>query len=101
MSDRTYMQAIIDSNWCEPIGAHGSQAVTTVATLTKPAGANKIMLQALTQNVRYTCDGSTATTTAGFQLKAADPPRTVTVGSKGVMVVAETGTASLQYQWGN
>lgn len=98
---KTYMQAILDAYRFEPVAAHGADSVTTAATLTKPAGANKVLLQALTQNVRYTLDGSTPTTSSGFQLKAGDAPRQIAVdGGITLKVVTETGTASLQYQWG-
>jgi len=85
-----------------PVGAHNSGLdVSSVATLAIPAGADKLMLQAITQNCRYTLDGTAATTSVGFQLKAADPPRVVYVGSDAVIkVIEEAGTAVLQYQFG-
>lgn len=99
---KTYMQAIQDAYRFEPVGAHGSDDVTTAVTLVQPAGANKALLQALTQNVRYTLDGTAPTTSKGFQLKAGDPPRQIIVdGGITLKAIAETGTASLQYQWGH
>lgn len=98
---KTYMQTIQDAYRFEPVGAHGSDDVTTAVTLTQPAGANKALLQALTQNVRYTLDGTTPTTSNGFQLKVGWPPSLIAVdGGITLKAVAETGTASLQYQWG-
>jgi len=98
---KTYMQAIQDAYSFTPVGAHASDNVTTAATLVKPVGANKALLQALTQNVRYTLDGSAPSGSAGFQLKAGDPPRQIAVdGGITLKVITETGTASLQYQWG-
>jgi len=42
-----------------PVGAHSSGAdISSATTLTKEAGANSILIQALTQNVRFTLDGT-------------------------------------------
>lgn len=85
-----------------PRGSHtGGASISSVATITIPAGATQVMLQAITQNVRYTLDGTAATTTLGFQLKAGDPPIIVPVSASTVLkVIEETATASLQYQFG-
>lgn len=84
-----------------PVDAHSSGADISSATpLTPPAGATKLLIQAITQNVRYTLDGTTPTASVGFQLKAGDPPVVIPVGEDtGVKVIQETATASLQYQW--
>lgn len=84
-----------------PNGAHSSGAdISSVATLAIPAGAKKIMIQALTQNVRITLDGTAATTSVGFQLKAGDPPVIFPIGHKmAIKVIEEAATASLQYQF--
>ena len=86
-----------------PIGAHSDGAdVSSAATLTPPTGATKIMMQALTQNVRFTLDGTTPTASAGFQLKAADPPLVIFLrNATTIKVIEESATADLQYQWGN
>jgi hypothetical protein len=55
----------------DPVGAHTRNATLgTVVDLsaTRPAGADKIMIQAEGQNVRYTLDGTTPTVTVGFLL---------------------------------
>lgn len=85
-----------------PLGTHSSGATINVAlVLTIPAGAGKVMMQALTQNVRYTLDGTTPTATLGYQLKAADPPVILALGPRTVItVIEELATASLQYQFG-
>lgn len=76
--------------------------ISTAVELTKPAsGANKILIQALTQNVRYTLDGTTPTANKGFQLKAGDPPTLLFIGTGITLkVIQEAATADLQYQWG-
>lgn len=83
-------------------GAHSSGAtISSATTLTPPAGANRILIQALTQNVRFTLDGTTPTASLGFQLKAGDPPVLISVRDATLKVIEETATASLQYQWGS
>lgn len=72
--------------------------------ITKPAGVNvseqatHIQLQALTQNIRYTIDGSQATATHGFQL-AAGTISLIPVPNGGVSVFEETAGAIVQYQF--
>ncbi len=86
----------------EPRGSHSSGAdISGAVILVRPAGATQIMMQALTQNVRFTLDGTNPTTGLGFQIKAGDPPMIIPVGSSATLkVVQETATASLQFQWG-
>lgn len=85
-----------------PLGAHSSGANIAAATsLTAPARATKLIIQALTQNVRFTLDGTTPTAILGFQIRAGDPPFTIPVApGVTVKVIQEAATASLQYQWG-
>jgi hypothetical protein len=90
----------------QPIGAHqDGLAIATAQTLSLPAGLTasvaKLLIQALSQNVRFTLDGTTPTATKGFQLVAGNPPLIITCGSNTVIkVIEETATADLQYQWG-
>lgn len=88
-------------NPLRPVGAHSSGATISNATvITIPSGARYIRLQALTQNVRYTLDGTTPTTSVGFQLKAGDPPISLWVETGvALTVIQESATASLQYQF--
>lgn len=83
------------------IGAHSSGlAINTATTLSAPANAKRVLIQAITQNVRYTLDGTAPTATLGFQLKASDPPLLIPIGPNTTLkVIEETATASLQYQW--
>lgn len=85
-----------------PVGAHNSGlSISAAQTLTPPAGATKLRLQTLTQAVRYTLDGTTPTTSVGFQLAAAAAPIVIQVTPGTVVrVIQESATASLQYQWG-
>ena len=86
----------------EPVGSHDSDDdISSAATLTKAEGATKIMIQAITQNARITFDGSTPTTSHGFQIVAGNPPIwfPVMVGYN-VKAIEEAATCELQYQWG-
>jgi len=85
-----------------PLGAHSDGAtISSATTLTPPTGATKIMIQALTQNVRFTLDGTAPTASKGFQLKSGDPAMIISIDSTTVLkVIQEAATADLQYQWG-
>lgn len=84
-----------------PVGAHSSGAtISSATTLTPPAGATAILIQVLTQNIRYTLDGTTPTASVGFQLKAGEPATIIPWNDNMTLqVIQETATASLQYQW--
>jgi hypothetical protein len=85
-----------------PLGAHNDGlAISSAVALTVPAGATKLLIQTLTQNVRFTLDGTTPTATKGFQLKATDPPVVIPISTGvAVKVIQEAATADLQYQFG-
>lgn len=83
-----------------PVGAHSSGAtISSATTLTKPTGARKIIIQTLTKNVRFTLDGTTPTTSVGFQILADGAPMIIDVPGVSIKVIEEAATASLQYQW--
>lgn len=71
------------------------------ATVHIPAQARGILMQALTQNVRFTLDGTNPTTGSGFQLKAGDPPLYVELGGSRIIlkVIRETSGAVLEYEF--
>src|SRR5688572_10775987 len=87
----------------KPLGAHiDGTAISSAVILsdTAPAGASKLLIQALTQNIRFTLDGSVPTATTGFQLKAGDPPVLIPYGSGTIItVIEEAASADLQAQW--
>jgi len=60
--------------------------------------ATHIQMQALTQNIRYTIDGSQASATLGFQL-AAGEITLAPVPNNGVSVFEEAAGAIVQYQF--
>lgn len=54
--------------------------VKTVAQLTVPVSALAAQIQADTQNIRYTCDGTTApTNNSGMVLLTTQPPLSITI----------------------
>jgi len=80
---------------------HLSYALSTSpVTLSTPINANGILVQALTQNARFTMDGSAPSSTKGFQLKAGDPPLMIPIET-GITLkwVAETAGVILEYDW--
>jgi hypothetical protein len=86
-----------------PVGSHtANSSLATAVTLTAPSGATKLLIQALTQNVRLTLDNTTPTASVGFQLKAADPAVIIPIsGGTTIKVIEETASGVIQYQWGN
>ena len=85
-----------------PLGAHNdSLVITSAVVLTIAAGATKLLIQTMDQNVRYTLDSTTPTASLGFQLKAGDPP-VIIILEDGITitVIEEAATADLQYQAG-
>jgi hypothetical protein len=63
--------------------------------------ATQVMLQAQTQNVRLTLDGTDPTTSKGFQIKAGDPAVILSVyGGQTLKLIEEATTAVLDYQFG-
>ncbi len=64
----------------------------------KLTDATHLQMQALTQNIRYTIDGTQASATIGFQL-ASGTITTVPVPNDGVSVFEEVAGAVIQYQW--
>ena len=85
-----------------PNGAHNDGLdISSAVALTIPAGATKLLIQALTQNIRFTLDGTTPTATVGFQIVAGDPPLVIPLSSvTTITVIEETATADMQYQFG-
>lgn len=85
-----------------PWGSHNDGLdISSAQVLTIPTGSRKIMIQALTQNVRFTLDSTTPTASKGFQLYAGDPPLVIPIDPTTTFtVIEETATADLQIQFG-
>lgn len=81
----------------------GSQVAVTslsgVQVFTIPHYCAGILIQAFTQNVRLTMDGTTPTSTVGFQLKAGDPAVFIPAPPNTVLrFIEETASANIIYQ---
>lgn len=105
IKQKTWMRGVQEADFhFTPVGSHAEASLSgTVATTPTPAAnATKIMMQAFTQNIRYTLDGSAPDANTGFQLGTALPnkPTIMPISGGTVKVITETGTASFQYQWG-
>ena len=82
-------------------GHQNTSSLSSVVTLTPPAGVTKVLIQAVAKNLRFTVDGTTPTASVGFQLRAGDPPICVELTSEPVKVIQESNGSSLQYCFGN
>lgn len=84
-----------------PLGAHASNgSLASAAVLTAPAGADFLMLQAISQNVRFRLDGVNPTASVGFQLAAGDAITLPVNPGDTLRVIEEAASATIQYQWG-
>lgn len=85
-----------------PIGPHYSNSsLSSAVALSKISNSRYLIVQALTQNVRFTLDGTTPTASLGFRLTAGDPPTIIDMERIGqIKFIEETASASIQYQWG-
>lgn len=85
-----------------PVGDHVSEDdVDAAVTLTPPATANALLIQATAQNVRYTLDGTTPTASVGFLLRSDDQPLVIDLGpGMTIKVIEVAATATVEYQWG-
>jgi hypothetical protein len=83
-----------------PINQHGQlTGLSATKKLDIPAGANAVIAQAITQNVRIMLNGN-ATASAGFQITAGDPAVLYPLGGSGALSVREeTASATLEYQF--
>lgn len=83
-----------------PVGAHISEAAASVKTYAKPGGASGALIQATTQNLRLTLDGTAPTSTLGFQLATSAPPLYIPLaGDEVIKVIQETAGGVVQLQW--
>lgn len=83
-----------------PVGAHTSTTLTgSVTTLSVDSRATGVLIQAETQNVRYTLDGTNPTTSNGFVLTAGADPIIIPKNSDiTIKVLRQTSGAVIQYQ---
>lgn len=84
------------------IGSHVQRSdLSTAQTITLPGGDVTIVMQAITQNIRYTLDGTAPTSSKGFRLSAsATSPSRLEVPENATMkFIEEAATAVLDYQF--
>jgi acetylornithine deacetylase/succinyl-diaminopimelate desuccinylase-like protein len=99
---KTYMQTIQDAYAFNPVGSHGNISLGTAGTaIPVPAGAQSLLVQALDQDVRFVFSSTGSGTATGFVITAdADVLGFGLGGTLGTIhATAESGTASLQYQF--
>lgn len=84
-----------------PVGTHTANAsLGSAVTLTRPEGANAIIVTASGQNVRYTVDGTTPTATTGLLILTTVTPQIIPVADGvTIKVIESAASATLNYQW--
>ena len=99
---------VVTNDVFSPIGGHATETTLSAVKTISPglygitATADKVILQADGQNVRYTLSASsTPTATFGFLLRTTDAPRQIILdGSVTLRVIEAAGGATLQMQFG-
>jgi hypothetical protein len=95
-----YAQPVAIVTPFNPVGAHTTDTtVSTATTITRPDGGNRLLMQCVTQNIRYTLDGTTPTASVGFRLAAGDSVEIVLGAAAVVKVIEETASAVVGWQW--
>ncbi len=86
----------------DPVSSHLQDGTISAATtLVPPPGANKVLVQAVGANVRYTLDGVDPTATFGFVLADGDAPLVIPFGPTTTLkVIEESATAVIDFQFG-
>lgn len=84
-----------------PVGTH--QQITSLSsaqTITVPVGASGILVQALSQNVRFTLDPATVpTVSVGFEIRAGDQAVYIAAASGSIIqFIQEAASANIQWQ---
>lgn len=81
-----------------PVGTHTrNTSIDSAVTLDAPTGAERILIQAESQSIRYRIDSQNPTSTVGFLMKAGDPP--LIIQCKSLRVISASAGASIQYIW--
>lgn len=94
-----------NNNAIAAVGAHTTNSSLSAAvSLTCPANASRILLQAFTQNVRFLFAETTntalvPTASVGFRLLAGERIDLSIPAGTILKVIEETASASIQYQW--
>lgn len=81
-------------------GNHQSLGVAALTSVPLPTGANGLILQAVSQNVRIRLDGIAPAASVGFQIKAGDAPVLLLMqpNSPTLLAIQEAAGAILEVQ---
>jgi hypothetical protein len=84
----------------KPLANHvQNTSLSSVQSLLLPAGANGVLLQATSQNVRIRIDGVAPTASVGFQIRAGDPVVLIPLWQNAtIRAIEEAASAKLDYQ---
>lgn len=97
------MSSLILGSAVKPANVVGYNRDATISAATAFAsptsGATAVLVQAETQNIRVTCDGTTPTATTGILVKTTDPGLVLTgdIAKLQVIEVAASAAVSLTY----
>lgn len=84
----------------KPVGSHTqNSSLSSVVTISRETTGTHLLIQALSNNVRLTLDGTDPTASKGFQIAAGDDPVMIEVPNGATVKVIEEDTASIEYQW--
>lgn len=84
-----------------PIGNHSRYtSLATARTLTPPSNADALLIQAITQNIVFTLDGTTATANNGFVLYKSSDPLLITIPqNRTISIIEQTASAEARIIW--
>jgi len=78
--------------------SHGQlTGLNAIQSLTVPTGASSVLLQAETQNIRYTMDGSNPSASNGLLLIAGQEPTRFAGNFSGLKFLESAASAKLNY----
>lgn len=83
-----------------PVGSHTQVAdVSSATTIPVVAGGKHVLLQAKTQAITVTFDGTAPTASKGFLVPAGDALFIEANDGMTIKVIETAGTGSVEYQW--
>ena len=84
-----------------PIGSHiRYTSLATAQTLTPPSNADAVLIQAITQNIIFTLDGTVATANNGFILYKSSDPLIITIPqNRTISIIQQTASAEARLIW--
>lgn len=88
------LTAAVDGN-LKPLGDQTITSPSSSTGLTVPAGARYALIQAFTQNVRWTDSGTAPTSSTGFEMQAGSDPFWYTGDLTAIRFIQETTNATI------